>query len=112
MGSTSAFSKNTKRLLDFRAAKANWNGYGAEPIDQRSIENALAILSKEDIIQPIVSPLTDGGVQLSWCSRERELEVEVYPSVFNWYIDEQNEGSAKSIADLLTVYYEWVAKQV
>lgn len=58
---------------------ANWNSYGARPIDPRDVVLALDLLDRTmqpDTPPPAVAPTARGGLQLEWHLRGIDLEVE------------------------------------
>ncbi len=66
-------------LMELLQLPPNWDGYGAAPIDQRLAQSALKVLGNvmdEDAPPPSVVPLSDGGIQVEWHRRGRNLEIE------------------------------------
>lgn len=59
-----------------RGLKANWNSYGAPPIDERCIEKAFALWRQLDGEWQVV-PCNDGGVQLEQHRDGFDIEITV-----------------------------------
>jgi hypothetical protein len=62
---------------------ANWNSYGALPVNHLAIGNAarLAMNSMNQLVPaPTVVPTNRGNVRLEWHRDGVDLEVEVYPT--------------------------------
>jgi hypothetical protein len=57
----------------------NWDGYGAVQVREQIAQQALMVLVEvmdNDAPAPSVVPLSNGGVQLEWHRRGRNLEIE------------------------------------
>jgi hypothetical protein len=70
----------------------NWDGYGSPPLSLLAIRAARRLvktLKRLPMPVPQVFPVTGGGVDFSWQSDSRELEVEILP-----------DGSARYLAVL------------
>ena len=68
------------RMMSFMDLKANWDSYGAPPIDRAVAPYGLELLltvSLPDTPQPSVVPLSSGGVQFEWHCRGIDLEIEI-----------------------------------
>lgn len=66
-------------LGELRRFEANWDGYGAEPLDDRILDAAARLiesLAPDAIPTPQVVPMTRGRVQLEWHRGSRSLELE------------------------------------
>ncbi len=64
------------RLLEM---PANWDSYGAVPIDPYRVLaalNLLVLLMRDDTPAPAVVPTSRGGTQLEWHTRGIDLEIE------------------------------------
>jgi hypothetical protein len=62
------------------ALPANWDTYDARPVNQRTLEHALQILTrimKDDSPIPEILATSHGGVQFLWNTPGRELKVAV-----------------------------------
>lgn len=56
----------------------NWDSYGANPIQQRTLEHALWVLTKvmsPRVTLPDITPTNRGGVRFEWSGHGKELEV-------------------------------------
>jgi hypothetical protein len=104
-----ALLKNIARLREFSAAKVNWNGYGAEPFNEKALHNAYSIITQKLKNQPFITPLTDGGVQLNWRNKDREFEVEVYASYYKWANEQGQEDKVSTIEEVIAAYEQWGA---
>jgi hypothetical protein len=71
------------RIEQLRSLSANWNSYGALPIDLRSIMLAKSLLVElafvDSIEEPTVTASPSGNVAFCWDDGERSLDVEVLP---------------------------------
>lgn len=59
---------------------ANWDSYGALPIDQRTLEHALYVivsLMDADSPRPQIGATVRGGVEFEWHSDDKDLEIQV-----------------------------------
>ncbi len=68
-----------KELDDLKELQANWNGYGASPIDREIIQtakNLVVSLPAVQIAAPQVVPMTRGRLQFEWHRGSRSLELE------------------------------------
>jgi hypothetical protein len=57
-----------------------WDSYQAKPTDVRCVArllNYLSIVMRENSTPPIVTPLSDGGVQAEWHQHNEDLELVV-----------------------------------
>jgi hypothetical protein len=66
-------------LQALRGFKANWNGYGAAPLDPNNLDAAqrfIESLRDDAVLTPKVVPMTHGRVQLEWHRGNRSLELE------------------------------------
>jgi hypothetical protein len=62
--------------------EANWDGYGAKPIDKPALALATRFvnaMSSMGLPAPEIFPVPDGGVQLEWAVGPMELEIEIEP---------------------------------
>ncbi len=73
----------------------NWDSYGASPVTQGALEQALKLYLKltenrEMNELPQIAPTVDGGVALLWHHDERGLEVEIEGAlqVHGYYYDD------------------------
>ncbi len=59
---------------------ADWDSYGALPIDQRTLEHALYVivsLMDDDSPPPQIGATVRGGVEFEWHSDDKDLEIQV-----------------------------------
>lgn len=71
---------NLEKLDEISKLEKDWNGYGAEPIDERLIKETRSILNGlGDLPQPFVSPFGGGGgIQIEWEKKDKTyLEIEI-----------------------------------
>lgn len=61
----SSLEENLGRLRKYRAYQRNWNGYGAPAFDPAFIDRMIELLPQLEI-QPLVSPLPSGGIQIEY----------------------------------------------
>ncbi len=72
----------SERFEQLAALEADWDGYGARPIDPQAL--GLAQHVAESLVAlplpvPRVFPVPDGGVQVEWIVGPVELEFEIEP---------------------------------
>lgn len=66
-------------IAKIAALQRNWDGYGADPIDARTIKSARKFLrSLPSVVDkaPSVVPMTRGRLQFEWHRGQKSLEVE------------------------------------
>lgn len=66
-------------LNELRRFEANWDGYGAVPLDLKILDAAARFvesLAPDVIPTPQVVPMTRGRIQLEWHRGSRSLELE------------------------------------
>lgn len=69
-------------LREVLALPANWDSYGAHPVDLKAVAFAIEFLiqvMRKDTMVPVVVPTVKGGIQLEWHARGIDLEMEVSP---------------------------------
>lgn len=72
----------------------DWDSYGARPISQESLKEALAFLLEAaaiipNLASPAVVPTAPGGIQLEWHQGGVDIEVEFDPDApASWYAEE------------------------
>lgn len=67
-------------LQKLTALGANWDSYGAVPIDRKNVIRALELLGDVmhfDTLPPQVVPTSGGGIQLEWHVNGVNLEIEI-----------------------------------
>jgi hypothetical protein len=73
------FARTFDALNDLLRLPANWDGFGAPPIDPRIAHRALGVLDRvmsASTPAPSVVPTSRGAVQFEWHTRGIDLEVE------------------------------------
>ena len=73
-------SPTIDRLSELLTLPANWDSYGARPIDPKIALAAIRLLGRvmwNDSCPPSVVPTNRGGVQLEWHARGVDLEINV-----------------------------------
>jgi len=73
-------SEVDERLHRFANLEQNWDSYGASPIDEGLIRQALQMLLSsdlEDVPKPFVVPRKDGGINFEWDFGEKFLSLEI-----------------------------------
>ena len=115
------------RLISFSTLREDWDSYGAENIEWRTIARVLELLftifdyidHENDINIPIpfVAPLPDGGIQIDWktCFKELIIVVPEDPKEKLEYLtvrrtiqgEKETETVANSIDEIVDVVKEW-----
>lgn len=100
-------------LLDLLQLPQNWDGYGAVRIQEQIAQKVLMVLvevMESDAPAPSIVPLSDGGVQVEWHRRGRNLEIE-FPDGeapgFYYYEDGselESEGQVSGNHDRIQAY--------
>lgn len=104
-------------LQELQGFEANWDGYGAAPLDPANLDAARRViesLPNDAASTPMVVPMTRGRVQLEWHrgNRSLELEFENPTSVhfLQWDSDqgvEKEDTVSADEADILTALLNW-----
>lgn len=84
-----------EKLQELKDLPENWDSYGSCPIHSDVIEmsaSLLADLAKIKIPNPLILPVSGGGVQLEWRKHNAELEIEVLPNKTVEYLVVDKEG--------------------
>ena len=88
-----------QRLEELLDLDANWNSYGAPPIDPEAILFAVDLLLDTmpgNVPTPATVPTSRGGVQLEWHSHGLELEVAILPTTqFSVYFEDLKSGEVR-----------------
>src|SRR5262245_44338244 len=69
-----------RKLGELLRLPANWNSYGARPVDSACAWAAFQLLSRllpDDALPPAIVPTSGGGVQLEWHTHGVDLEIQV-----------------------------------
>ena len=75
------YKPTLKRLERFLSYGDDWDGYGAQKINERAVGRTMVILYLVALEgpDPVVVPLSHGGIQIEWYHNDTEVEVEVLP---------------------------------
>ncbi|MCL4850147.1 MAG: hypothetical protein KJZ78_02055 [Bryobacteraceae bacterium] len=91
-------------LTDLLQLPQNWDGYGASQVREQIAQQALLMLievMENDAPPPSIVPLSDGGVQVEWHRRGKNLEIE-FPAdeapSFYYYEDESGVESEGQVS--------------
>ena len=71
------------RFAHLRSLNANWNSYGAHPLDEKTVDRTaslLATLVDDRTPEPSIVPAVSRGVQVEWHTLRGDLEIEFLPS--------------------------------
>lgn len=91
--------ESLSRLSDLAEFEANWNSYGALPLQTSVVEPAIRLIlaTFPQCMQPEISLTTTGGISLFWCRDAKEFEVEVRPDgSFDYAFEDQATGEEKT----------------
>ena len=66
-------------LRDIAALEANWDSYGAVPIDRRCLEHALFFMKNMGMWTPV--PCSDGSIQLERHAGGMDMELHISVAV-------------------------------
>lgn len=74
-------AQSLSRISDLAEFEADWNSYGALPLQPSVVEPAIRLIlaAFPRCIQPEISLTPAGGLCLFWHRGPRELEVEIHP---------------------------------
>lgn len=107
-------------LNEMAGYKPNWDSYGSPPIHREALENAAWLLlyfhsvNRSSEVVPHVGPVSGGGIQIDWDTKDRSLELEIYPDGRLEYLaTAQNQESCSGlIADIeqLAELLSWVSR--
>lgn len=74
-------TEQIQRLADL---EKNWDSYGAEPIDPKSIGHAVRLVEQlamyERIEKPLITPTSNGHVGLEVLCKNRKLDMDIEPT--------------------------------
>ncbi len=89
-------------LTDLLQLPQNWDGYGAAQVRKQIAQQALLVLvevMENDAPIPGIVPLSDGGVQVEWHRRGKNLEIEFptdeAPSYYYYEDDSELESEGQ-----------------
>ncbi|HWK25917.1 MAG TPA: hypothetical protein VNS09_05100 [Solirubrobacter sp.] len=86
------------RISDLTALAMNWDSYGARPVEADLALQAVTFLMRvafEEVPEPSIVPLGDGGIQLEWHVAGIDLEIafsEEEPGVYFASADQEMES--------------------
>lgn len=78
VGSQRGYASVIDEITKLGRLKPGWNTYGAGPVDEAASLQAVALvhaLVDWSIPPPSVAPTSNGGVALTWSTRDREVQV-------------------------------------
>lgn len=89
-------AESLSRIADLAEFEANWNSYGALPLQPSVVEPAIRLIlaTFPRCMQPEISLTPMGGLNLFWHREAKELEVEIRPDGFCDYSYEDGEAQA------------------
>ena len=71
-----------RRLSSLEALPSNWDSYGSPPPRRLAVllaRGALASAAALDAPPPVIGPISGGGIHLAWESRDRCIELNLFP---------------------------------
>jgi len=86
-----------ERFAEISKLEANWDSYGASPIDRRAIESARRVIAALSH-SPQIVPTTSGGIQLEWHRDGIDFDLVIPPEGATGFIgiDELSDDAAAS----------------
>ncbi|MDO8629058.1 MAG: hypothetical protein Q7R41_01070 [Phycisphaerales bacterium] len=85
-----------KRIAELTQLPANWDSYGAVPVDlriPRLAEDLVEWFAVDGMPPPDVFATSDGGMQIEWHIRRVNIEIEISPTEgTNLYFHDLNGG--------------------
>ena len=85
-----------RRIRDMAELPANWDSYGAVPVDRRIppiAEDLVEWFAVAGMPPPDVFATSDGGIQIEWHIRRVNIEIEISPiEGTTIYFQDLNEG--------------------
>jgi hypothetical protein len=82
-------------LRDLAQLPANWDSYGASPVDPRVLpiaETLIEWFAVDDMPPPDLFATVEGGVQMEWHIRRANVEIEITPDGTSIYFHDLNSG--------------------
>jgi len=76
-------SRTIVKLNQLSQLQANWDSYGAKPIDRNAVLMALSLIGaihSPHVPEPTIVPLPSGGLQFEWHTLQKDLEVSISPN--------------------------------
>jgi hypothetical protein len=71
-----------ERLSGLLALDKGWDSYGAAPVDEATAGLVLLLLDvimSGEVAPPFIAPLSDGGLQVEWATKQRDVGFIVKP---------------------------------
>jgi hypothetical protein len=74
-----------ERLGVLLALDKGWDSYGAAPVDEATAGRVLSLLDaimsgmSGEVAPPFIAPLSDGGLQVEWATKQRDVGFIVKP---------------------------------
>lgn len=107
-----------QHLVSLAELEPNWDSYGAQRVDPRSIEAGKALIGQlaryHGIEEPSTTASPDGYVVLSWDREDRSLDAEILPDaiIAYAYMDRQDrfldrEGKTNDPAFIANLLTQW-----
>jgi len=94
---------NQQKLKRFSTFKKDWNGYGADPIDETVIGFVKEIIEKSSYKSFEIFPLADGGIQLERdFSDNSSVEIRVFLNFIDVNFFENDPDKDKFFKIILT----------
>jgi hypothetical protein len=84
-----------KKLRVLLGLNSNWDSYGSPSVSPAAVETSLAILgniSRLNMPEPQVFPVSGGGIQFEWENDKCELEIEIRPDKKVEFLIVDSEG--------------------
>lgn len=70
-----------KELEEIKELEDDWDNYGADPIDEKIIENTKFLIENLRILPDHIAPLPWGAIQLEWERKNPYINEEIYIEV-------------------------------
>lgn len=102
-----------QKVLSFRDLPADWDSYGAEPIDERAIEKAIDFIKNVDLYDQnvyFIAPGPNGEISVELQKGSKNAEFLFYPTQNNFLQFENQElnGKGEFQGDLLKELIQWL----
>lgn len=106
------------KLKNLATLQENWDSYGGLPVDRRSIDNAILLItnlaSVENVSEPAIGATPDGEAGLSWDGGHWSLDADILPDgrIDYVYTDDRDpscdvEETTSNPYDLLSLLTAW-----
>lgn len=108
------FGSAIDRLKLMGGLEANWDSYGAAPVDSVAIQYAYQFLHQVALVQGIESPsitaTPNGQVGLSWEDEHRTIDVEIDSRGLFSYLCERNDTETEAVTSDRKVLIELLSR--